>query len=85
MRNAESAKRTRKKRKENDAMLEKACEMNEKRIQDLEMNIGLLSKELNQPMPSSSKRASSKKRSESSASTSSKRGEGRPDWFGDAF
>lgn len=93
IRNAESARKSRQKKRQEDGDIEEVFKSNEKRIKDLEKVLHDLSSEIK-----SSKTASSKSTKDASSSSSSsapkpskssklarKQSEKRPDWFGEPF
>lgn len=85
MRNAESARRSRRKKKEGTELMEHVCQSNKIRIQNLENWVRQLYKELDNISTSSETNLKSAKDTLTSSSKDFKFGETRPDWFGDAF
>lgn len=85
IRNADSARRSRQKKQDNQSAIEKVCEENEKRINHLEKVIRQLSDEIEEKSSSSKRTTSSKGRPRNSSSSSTYPDGKRPDWFGDPF
>lgn len=93
IRNAESARKSRQKKRKEEGDIEKVFKSNEKRINDLEKVLHDLSSEIKSSKSTTSKStkgassssSSSAPKASKSSKVSRKQSEKRPDWFGEPF